>query len=79
MQPCSTLAEKSFAAELLHEDGWQRATISDCFSLNKVFPLLLMHGIYLLVNLHSEEKISLLINISVRDNVHSLNLIMMMI
>lgn len=49
------------------------------FGLNKVVPLLLMHRIHLLVNLHPEKKISLLISISVVSNVHSFNLIMMMV
>lgn len=50
------LAEKPLLLSFFVRMGGRELTVSDFFGLNKVFPLLLMHGIYSLVNLHPEKK-----------------------
>jgi len=71
------LAEKSLQLSFFVRMGDRQLEFLIFFGLSKVFPLLVMHRIHLLVNLHPEKNISLLINIKVMANVHSFSLIMM--
>lgn len=79
MQPCLMLAEKSLQQSFFMRKGAREQQFLIFFGLDKVFLLRLMHRFHLLVNLHPEKNNSLPIHISVMANVHSFNLIMMMV
>lgn len=78
MQPCLMLAEKSLQQSFFMRKGVREQQFLIFFGLGKVFPLLLMHRVHLLIYIQ-KKKNSLLININVMANVHSFNLIMMML